>query len=257
MTPAGGMKLPRSSPHPRQLCQPLRVGQAGLAPGDVLHVPGVADQDLFEATFHQRVAGRHRVRPGRLHRDMGDALRLQPLRHLPQHPVERPVGPLLRLPPAPALPGQPDRDRDHVLADTGPGAPLAGNLHDRHLPAGPRSQAHALPAEPPLSKETDTRARSATGSTRRRGGSSVNLIDGLNHSQAEPTSAGNAHADPILIHGGGRPRPSNLIAQYRGYGRGAVRWAFPGTRSWCRSRRGPGSLRSASPGRRTCAGPGC
>ncbi len=136
LDPGRGNEAAPQQPALQQLRQPLRVRQVGLAPRDVLHVPGVADQNLLEITLHQRVVDRHRVRPGRLHRHVRDTLRLQPLRHLPQDAAERPVGPPLRLPLVPALAGHPDRDRDLVLADVDPGAPLVNNLHDR-LPGRP------------------------------------------------------------------------------------------------------------------------
>ena len=124
-----GDEAARQQPALQQLRQPFRVRQ-GLAPRHVLHVPGVADQDLPEVpVLDQRMVDGHRVDPGRFHRHMGDALRDQPPRRLGQYPVERLVRPLHRDPPRRPVTRLPDRDRDHVLADVDPCAPLVKNLH--------------------------------------------------------------------------------------------------------------------------------
>jgi hypothetical protein len=61
----------------QQLAQPLRVLDVGLAPGDLLDVPGV-DQHQLEAVLEHR-PDRLPVDAGRLHRDLLDGERLEPV----------------------------------------------------------------------------------------------------------------------------------------------------------------------------------
>jgi hypothetical protein len=110
--------------------QPAGVGEIGFAARDVLDMPGVAHQHLSEIpVLDQRMAGRHAVDAGGLHRHVGDAQPGQPPGGLGQHPVERLERPLDDLPAIRPVTGQPDRDRDHVLAHVNRGAPLIQHLH--------------------------------------------------------------------------------------------------------------------------------
>jgi hypothetical protein len=61
----------------QQLAQPLRVLDVGLAPGDLLDVPGV-DQRQLEAVLEHR-PDRLPVDAGRFHRDLLDGERLEPV----------------------------------------------------------------------------------------------------------------------------------------------------------------------------------
>ena len=116
--------------------QPVSVGKIRFPPRDVLDMPGVAHQNLGEVpVLDQRVVDGHAVDPGGLHRHVGHAERGQPPGGLPQHPVERLERPPDRLPALRPVPGQPDRNRDHVLADINRGAPLIQHLHTCLLPA--------------------------------------------------------------------------------------------------------------------------
>ena len=115
----------------QQTRQPLGIGEVRLATRHVLDMPGVAHHDLLEiAVLDQRVIHRHRVDPGRFHRHVRHALRGQPPRGVPQHPVERLEGALDRRPPARCVTRRPNRHRDRVLADIDRRAPLIENLHN-------------------------------------------------------------------------------------------------------------------------------
>jgi hypothetical protein len=114
----------------QQVHQPLSIGKIGFTARDVLDMPGVAHQHLGELTvLDQRVVDRHAADPGGLHRHVGDPQRGKPPGRLPQHPVERLEGALDRLPAVRPAAGQPDRHRDHVLADINRGAPPVQDLH--------------------------------------------------------------------------------------------------------------------------------
>ena len=78
---------------------------------------------------------------------MGDAERVQPPGRLPEHAVERLEGALVRRPAIRPVVGQPDRHRDHVLADIDRGAPLVQDLH-ASLPAPIGKGMRMPPAEP-------------------------------------------------------------------------------------------------------------
>jgi hypothetical protein len=122
--------------------QPLSIGEIGFAARDVLDMPGVAHQHLGEIpVLDQRVVDRHAVDAGGLHRHVGDAQPGQPPGGLPQHSVEGLEGLLDDLPAIRPVTGQPDRDRDHVLADINCGAPLVQDPHD--LPLCRRGYLHA------------------------------------------------------------------------------------------------------------------
>jgi hypothetical protein len=110
--------------------QPVSIGKICFPARHVLDMPGVAHQHLLElAVLDQRMVNRHAVDPGRLHRHMRDPLRPQPPGRLPQHPVERLESALDGLAAIRPAAGQPDRHRDHVLADIHRRAPLVQNLH--------------------------------------------------------------------------------------------------------------------------------
>ena len=122
-----GDEAAREQPALQELHQPLRVGHVGLAPRDVLDVPGVAHQHLLKVpVLDQGVVDRHGIDPRRLHRHMGHALRDQPAGRLPQHPVERLELALDRLPGPPA----------------------------RHRAAGPPPRSRPCPHRPPRTART-------------------------------------------------------------------------------------------------------
>jgi hypothetical protein len=132
----------------QQVHQPVRVGVVRFAARHVLDVPGVADQHLGEVSvLEQGVVDRHGIDPGRLHRHVGDAQRGQPPGRLREHPVKRLERPLDGLPSVRPVTGQPDRDRDHVLAHVDRGAPLIQHLHACLLPARREIPARTPPAE--------------------------------------------------------------------------------------------------------------
>jgi hypothetical protein len=114
----------------QQVHQPLSIGKIRFAARDVLDMPGVAHQHLLEVpVLDQRAVNRHAVDPGGLHRHVRDPQRDQPPRRLAQHPVKRLERPLDHLPAIRPVTGQPDRHRDHVLADIDRRAPLIQDLH--------------------------------------------------------------------------------------------------------------------------------
>jgi len=82
----------------------------------------------------------------KLHRHVRDAQPGQPAGRLGENPVERLEHPLDRGPAVRAVAGQPDRHRDHVLADINRGAPLIHHLHACLL--GQETMTRAPPAEP-------------------------------------------------------------------------------------------------------------
>jgi len=132
----------------QQVRQPLGVGHIGLAARHVLDMGGVAYQHLLELpVLEQGVVHRHAVDPGGLHRNMSNAQRGQPPGRLPQHPVERLERPLYRLPVTRSVTGQPDRNRDHVLAHVNCRAPFVQDLHAR-LPGSSPAATCTRPAEP-------------------------------------------------------------------------------------------------------------
>ena len=65
-------------------------------------------------------------------------------------------------------------------------------------------QARASPAEPPLDKEPVHALAAQPGTPDGEAAPASIFLTASTTVQAEPTSAGNAHADPILIHGDGR-----------------------------------------------------
>ena len=114
----------------QQVHQPLSIGKIRFAARDILDMPGVAHHHLLEVpVLDQRVVHGHAVDPGRFHRDVGHPQRIQPPGRLPQHPVKRLEGALQRRPPVRPITGQPDRYRDHVLADINRRAPLVKDPH--------------------------------------------------------------------------------------------------------------------------------
>jgi hypothetical protein len=114
----------------QQVHQPLGVAEIGLAARHVLDMPGIAHQHLGEVpVLDQGVVDRHGIDPGGLHRHMGDPQRDQPPGRLTQHPVKRLERPLDDLPAVRPVTGQPDRHRDHVLADIHRRAPLIDHPH--------------------------------------------------------------------------------------------------------------------------------
>ena len=107
-------------------------------------MPGVAHQHLGELTvLDQRVVDGHAVDPGGLHRHMRDPQRGKPPGRLAEHSVERLEGALDRLPAVRPVTGQPDRYRDHVLADIDRGAPLVQDLHACQPPSSGKGHGHA------------------------------------------------------------------------------------------------------------------
>jgi hypothetical protein len=142
-----GDEAARQQPALQQVHQPLSVGEIRLAARHVLHVPGVAHQHLLEVpVLDQGVVHRHGIDPGGLHRHVRDALLRQPPGRLREHSIERLEHPLDRGPAIRAVAGQPDRHRDHVLADINRGAPLIYHLHACLL--GGTTMTRAPPAEP-------------------------------------------------------------------------------------------------------------
>ena len=138
----------------QQLRQPLRVRHVRLAARHVLHVPGIAHQDLLEGpVLQQRMVDGHRVDPGRLHRHVRDSLGHEPPRGLAQHAVKRLVHAPDGDPPARAVPGLADRDRDHVLAHVNRRAPLVDDLHD--APLRKQDETARMPPAEPLEEQGD------------------------------------------------------------------------------------------------------
>ena len=120
----------------------------------------------------------------------------QPPGRLREHPVERLEHPLDSRPAVRAITGQPDRDRDDVLADIDRGAPLIHHLHACLLGKGPR---HAPPAESAGNQELILAFATQPG-TPEDTDSSVNLVP-VSRSQAQPTSAGNARTAILIPEG--------------------------------------------------------
>ena len=132
----GGLDLGRrdeaagQQPALQQVRQPLRIGVIRFAARHVLHVRGVADQDLLKVpVLDQRVIDRHAVDPGRLHRHVRDPERDQPPGGLAHHPVKRSERPLDGDPALWPVTGHPHRDRDLVLADVDRRAALVHDMH--------------------------------------------------------------------------------------------------------------------------------
>ena len=137
----------RQQPALQQVRQPLRVGVIRFAARHVLHVRGVADQDLLKVpVLDQRVIDRHAVDPGRLHRHVRDPERDQPPGGLAHHPVKRSERPLDGDPALWPVTGHPHRDRDLVLANVDRRAALIHDMHARPLPGEP-NLARTPPAE--------------------------------------------------------------------------------------------------------------
>ena len=133
----------------QQLHQPLRIGKISLPAGDVLDVPGVAHQHLPEVpVLDQGVIDGHGVDPRGLHRHVGHAEGHQPPGRFPEYPVERLERALDRLPAIRPVTGQPDRDRDHILAHINRRAPLVQHLHACLPGANYQTRARMPPAEP-------------------------------------------------------------------------------------------------------------
>ena len=149
----GGLDLGRGDeaagqqPALQQVRQPLRIGIVRFAARHVLHVRGVADQDLLKVpVLEQGVIDRHGIDPGRLHRHMRDPERDQPPGGLAHHPVKRLERPLDGDPAIWPVTGHPHRDRDLVLADVDRRAALIHDMHARPLPGEP-NLARTPPAE--------------------------------------------------------------------------------------------------------------
>ena len=217
-----GDEAARQQPALQQLRQPLRIGQVGLAPRHVLHVPGVADQHPLEiAVLQQRMVDGHRVDPGRLHRHVGDALRDQPLSRLGEHPIERLVRPLDRDPAVRTAAGLADRDRDHVLADVNPRAPLVENLHAAPPPRTAGKNAHAARGAPGRTKRLMPALAAQPGKHPK--GQGLQRQSNARPRTAKPSRRQRAtYAPAILIpRERARQRPSHLMRHWRRNG-------FPG-----------------------------
>ena len=76
----GRAKRAAQQPEGEQLLQPLAVEHIGLAARDILHVPGVDQQD-FEAAALEHLVQRDPVDPGGLHRHDLHAALLEPVGH--------------------------------------------------------------------------------------------------------------------------------------------------------------------------------
>jgi hypothetical protein len=109
-----------------ELGEPGGVAHVGLAPGQDPDVPGVDEQEL-EAALLEGVPDRLPVLPGRLHHDVGHALRGEPARERREAAGERAERAGLGL--APGTVGHADAGDHLVLPDVEPGTPLVEDFH--------------------------------------------------------------------------------------------------------------------------------
>src|SRR4051794_24019775 len=131
-----GTKLPRSSPHSSSWASQAASQDVGLAPGQVLHVPRIAQQQLRTVLGLEHVPDRLPVRAGRLHRHLAHPLGDQPGAQLAQRGGEGAVLAHLLLP-AGSTRRRAAHHRHHgVLVHVQPRAPIHQHVHLEALPAG-------------------------------------------------------------------------------------------------------------------------
>src|SRR3954470_21541701 len=151
-----GTKLPRSRPHSASWANQAASQDVGLAPADVLHVLGVAQQQLIAVRGLQHVPDRLLLRAGGLHRHLGHPLGEQPAAQLPQCRGEGAVLPDLLLPALPMGGRSADRRHDGVLVHVQTRAPVHQHVHLEGPLSAVGGTAHGTSA----CRESDTRARS-------------------------------------------------------------------------------------------------
>jgi hypothetical protein len=131
-----GHKAAAQQPALQQLSQPGGVGDVGLAPGQVLHVPRIAQQQLIAGLGLEHVPDRLPVRAGRLHRHLADPLGDQPGAQLAQRGGEGAVLAHLLLAPGAVLRRAAHHRHHGVLVHVQPRAPIHQYVHLEALPAG-------------------------------------------------------------------------------------------------------------------------
>ena len=115
-----------------QLRDPLGVEDIALATREDLEMMRV-DEFLLERPFLEHVPDRLPVRPGCLHRHLGDARGGEPVRHHLQVPDKGPEATCVLMAPTPAGHRSPHARHDLVFADVDPSATFQHHVHGHPL----------------------------------------------------------------------------------------------------------------------------